>query len=346
MTPGSIGSTDPRILVVRRDNIGDLVCTTPLISALRRRYPGAWIGALVNSYNAPVLRGNKDLNEVFAYRKLKHRDTGDSLLVNLWVRFCMISELRRRSLDYLVLAGNAARSSALTRLVRPKAVVAAAGTLREADPSGGAEEGRHEVEITFALAQSFGIEGLPPRPSVFPDDAVAARLRDRIATCMGDRSRIVGIHISARKPSQRWPIDRFAELARVLAHQQGLGLLLFWSPGTQTDPRHPGDDEKAKALAAELRGLPIVPVPTPDLGELIAGLSLCDRVVCSDGGAMHLAAALDKPIVCMFGRSDVPRWHPWGVRYEALQPPSLDVRDLSVAEVAAALDRLDDTRQA
>ncbi len=50
-----------RILVIRRDNIGDLLCTTPLLSALRRRFPEAWIGALVNSYTAPVLAGNPDV---------------------------------------------------------------------------------------------------------------------------------------------------------------------------------------------------------------------------------------------------------------------------------------------
>ena len=38
-----------QILVIRRDNIGDLVCTTPLFTALRRRFPDAWIGAFVNS---------------------------------------------------------------------------------------------------------------------------------------------------------------------------------------------------------------------------------------------------------------------------------------------------------
>src|SRR5262249_46468920 len=47
-----------RILVVRRDNIGDLVCATPLLAALRRQFPGAHIAALVNSYNAAVLAGN------------------------------------------------------------------------------------------------------------------------------------------------------------------------------------------------------------------------------------------------------------------------------------------------
>jgi heptosyltransferase-3 len=37
----------PKILIIRRDNIGDLVCTTPLIAALRQRFPAAWLGALV-----------------------------------------------------------------------------------------------------------------------------------------------------------------------------------------------------------------------------------------------------------------------------------------------------------
>jgi len=81
-------------------------------------------------------------------------------------------------------------------------------------------------------------------------------------------------------------------------------------------------------------------VPTPNLGELIAGLSLCDRVICSDGGAMHLAAALAKPIVCLFGQSDAARWHPWGVPYELLQPASRDVRDIGLGDVLAALGRL------
>ena len=57
-----------RILVVRRDNIGDLVCTTPLIRALRQRYPDARIDALVNSYNLPVVAHNPDLDNAYAYQ--------------------------------------------------------------------------------------------------------------------------------------------------------------------------------------------------------------------------------------------------------------------------------------
>ena len=331
--------TDPlRILVVRRDNIGDLVCTTPLIAALRRRYPDAWIGALVNSYNEPVLRGNPDLNEVYAYRKLKHRGRGDSVFANLWMRLRLIATLRAKSFDYVVLAGNAARSTALARLLRAKRVVAPADARR-----GGATDppGAHEVEITFALARAFGIGGEPPPPAVYPDAAAVERLRIRVGSRLAGARSLIGIHIGARKPSQRWPAERFGQIARAIAQREGVGMLLFWSPGAADDPVHPGDDEAALALGDALRDLPLIPVPTQDLGELIAGLSLCDRVVCSDGGAMHLAAALGKPIACLFGRSDAARWHPFGVRYELLQAPRRDVRDISVTDVASAIARLD-----
>jgi ADP-heptose:LPS heptosyltransferase len=339
--PASRRSSKQHILVVRRDNIGDLVCTTPLFSALRQRFPDAWIGALVNSYNAPVLQGNPDVDEIFAYRKLKHREPGDSLLSNLWTRYRLIAALRRKRLDYVILAGNAARATVLARILGAKSVVGLAASHMPADVPAEPVEGRHEVEITFRLAQPLGISGPPPAPSVVPDKAAVTRLRRDVATRLpGGAGRLIGIHISARKPSQRWPIERFAELIRAITRHPGAGVLLFWSPGPENDPRHPGDDEKAQTLALELRSLPLFPVPTRGLGELIAGLSLCDRVICSDGGAMHLAAALAKPIVCLFGQSDAARWHPWGVPHALLQPASRDVRDIDVVGVLDALGRL------
>jgi ADP-heptose:LPS heptosyltransferase len=59
-------------------------------------------------------------------------------------------------------------------------------------------------------------------------------------------------------------------------------------------------------------------------------------MICSDGGAMHIGAALDKPIVCFFGNSDSTHWHPWAVPYVLLQPASRDVADISVDEAHAA----------
>jgi ADP-heptose:LPS heptosyltransferase len=80
----------------------------------------------------------------------------------------------------------------------------------------------------------------------------------------------------------------------------------------------------------------VIPVATPDLKTLIAALSLADRVVCPDGGAMHLAAALGKPVVALFGDSPVARWRPWGVPHRVLQPDSRDLADLALDAVLGA----------
>ena len=116
---------------------------------------------------------------------------------------------------------------------------------------------------------------------------------------------------------------------------------LFWSPGAEDHAQHPGDDDKAARLIALCAGLPLLACPTHRLEELIAGLSCCDRVICSDGGAMHLAAGLGKPMVCFFGNSGAQRWRPWAVTHELLQPESHEVCDISLSDVLQAFLRLE-----
>ncbi len=116
--------------------------------------------------------------------------------------------------------------------------------------------------------------------------------------------------------------------------------LLLWSPGAADHPRHPGDDAKARRILDAAGKLPLIAYPTRELKDLAAALSLADHVICSDGGAMHIAAALGKPILCFFGDSDARRWHPWGVPYRLLQPDSRDAADISVAQALQAFHAL------
>lgn len=328
----------PRFLVIRRDNIGDLLCTTPLLRALRERHPDAWIGALVNSYNAPVLTGNDDVDAVFAYEKAKHRRPGTSLAGWAWGRLAMLARLRAARIDYAILAAPGFQESALrfARLAGPRHVIGYADPrARGIDlPVAAPPAPLHEVEATFRLLEPLGIGGPPPAMRLAADLGVVARIRATLPPIAGGP--VVGLHLSARKPQQRWPVEYYAELARSLVADGVAHLLLFWAPGPPDDPLHPGDDDKAADLVRRLAGLPVSPVPTGHLSELIAGLSLCDSVILSDGGAMHVAAALGKPLVCFFGNSDAGRWRPWGVAHRVLQKERRVVADISVAETLAA----------
>jgi ADP-heptose:LPS heptosyltransferase len=309
----------PRILIIRRDNIGDLVCTTPLIAALRAQLPRAWIAALVNSYNAEVLARNPALDEVFVYEKLKHRT--QSLVSNLAARAKLSVHLRKARLDYVLVPAATPRTIRLAASYAPRQIIAAQS------PPG---DRRHEVERSFALGESLGVQGRPGPMCVYPDPLAAGELSSRIGP-----GPFTAIHISARRPSQRWPVERWAELIREL--KKAGQVMLLWAPGATSDPRHPGDDEKAKQLMAD----GAVGVRTPDLRTLIAALSLADRVICPDGGAMHTAAALGKPIVALFGDSPVERWRPWGTAHRVVRPPSGHLHDLAVADVLQALAQLD-----
>jgi ADP-heptose:LPS heptosyltransferase len=332
--------------VIRRDNIGDLVCTTPLIFALRERYPGAHIAALVNTYNEAVLAGNPALDAVHAYEKGKHRGESRSLLTVYAERLRFLARLRREKFDYAILAtpGYAPRSLSLARLIGARHVLGytergkSHRRLDMALPYDG-RTSAHEVELVFALLKALGIDGPPPAARVFPSDEERRAVGEELSA-LGSGTPVVGVHISARKRSQQWPAENFASLMRAIAEVRKARFMLLWAPGDPDNPRHPGDDEKAHAVVQACSGLPVLPVPTTTLSRLIAALSLCEYVVCADGGAMHLAAALGKRILCFFGDSGPERWRPWNARHELLQPVSRDLKDLSVTTAFAAFERL------
>ena len=336
-----------KILIIRRDNIGDLICTTPLFEVLRHRYPNAYLAALVNSYNAPAIQGNPYLDAVFAYTKGKHA-AGESVAQAYLKRLKLLWSLRRQRFDYVLLPGSgfARRALGLARLLAPRHIVgfvteqATSSAIDFAIPYGDGGT-LHETEDMFRLLSPLDVGEQIPRMTVVPDPALVAALRCRLPDSVRTGSGpLVALHISARKEKQRWPVDRFAELARNLRAKYDARFLLFWSPGDENNPFHPGDDGKAARLLDAMVDLPVAPVSTSHLSELMAGLSMCDVAVLSDGGAMHVAAGLGKPVLCFFGNSPASRWYPWGVRHELLQTPSRDVNDILTDDACQAFARL------
>jgi ADP-heptose:LPS heptosyltransferase len=333
-----------KILVVRRDNIGDLVCTTPLFTLLRRRYPDAWIGALVNSYNAPILERNPDLDAVIAYDKLKHLAPGQSRLAAIGARVASFWKLRQARLDYVILATTdyVPRLVRLARWLAPRKVVGFADSEAHASTLSLAarihEVGAlHEVERVTALAKLLDANGPIPTLTVVPDPAQLAKARAAFKSHQGPK---IAVHISARRPAQRWPAEKFAALISSLHQRRNARCMLLWSPGSADNARHPGDDDKARAILGEAPAEAAFGYATHRLPELVGALAACDAVVCSDGGASHISAALQRPLVCFFGDSPVTRWRPWKVPHRVLVADSRDVRDIPVRAVDDALGEL------
>lgn len=340
-----------RILIIRRDNIGDLACTTPAIAALRAHYPGAEIAALVNSYNAEVLQGNPNLDKVFVYQKLKHAGGIASRFKALNQRLKLIAQLRRWKPDVTILAKasydrhglNFARQIGAKNIIGfvPDDLNQAKG-LPDVQLKTPEFTAVHEVEAVNQLLAPLGIEDALGPLQVFPDSSVAAALSVRLPTA----TKRLALHISAREPERRWGNDNFIALAKhILQTQLDTQILLFWSPGKADDHHHPGDDDAAEQLIKAVGSDRLIPMPTQNLTELTAALSLCDLFIGTDGGAMHLAVALNKKVLAMFENKPdkLNHWYPWQVKSKvvhSLHAALPDISQISQTQVERALKEL------
>lgn len=320
-----------RVLVIRRDNIGDLVCTTPMIQALKRQHPHLQVSVLANSYNGGVLENNPWVYKVYAYTKAKHRAEGQGRLSVYVQRFRLMRQLRRLKFDLAILATPSEDKNAW-RLARQagaqKVLGVSAGHLPlDIAVAPEAVSHGHQVERVYALLKPLGFEGSPPDLSVCASDDEAAWARS-LLTHQGIRMNrpVIGLHISARKPCNRWTKERYVGLINQLHQQYGQPVVLFWAPGSSTDPHHPGDDELADAIREQAGSRRVIPFLTTTLRELVAGMSQLSTLVCSDGGAMHVASGVGCPVVCLFGYDGAEQWRPWG-QHELLFAEPLELLD-------------------
>lgn len=200
----------------------------------------------------------------------------------------------------------------------------------------------HEVISTFRLLQPLDITGEPSHLILIPPVEETKRVLQYIHSVTPNPN-LVALHISSRKEENRWPVDSFIELGNELMKRHNVTPLILWAPGGSKNPMHPGDDEKAKEIADRMTLRPIL-YKTTSLKGLIAAISVCKLTICCDGGAMHIAAALKKPIVAIWGSTDRQRWAPWKTKHIILQK-GMRADEVTVGEVLAAFKELwDDVR--
>jgi ADP-heptose:LPS heptosyltransferase len=324
-----------RILVIRIDFLGDMVCTTPLLRGLKQRWPEAEIHVLANKYNRAILERNSDVSAIhtYVYSKQCERNLRPGKLNALLDRFSLIWRLRRLKFDLLIVpnGGTHKNSIQFARQLNVKDCRwhDADTEFDDRKPEHAAcRPIRHEVLSGFRLMPELGrvdIEAL--RLHIYP----ARELRTKWEMELGPKDRArVGLFVSNKAVERRWHERKWRQLA--LAMSDRAEVLIFHDPlDDQADVREAGATARYFA-----------PASVPDL---IAAMSLLDIVVSADSAPVHLAAALQLPIVALF--EDRPekylRWHPLGVRHALLRAgPRVD--GIAVEAVEEAIVGLLDER--
>jgi heptosyltransferase III len=333
-----------KILVVKRDKIGDLLLTTPLFTHLKRALPGARIHVLANDYNAWVVAGNPDVDRVWVYRRTRH--AGRVRIGAALGQARQFLALRRERFDVAIAAGGddsprATRRALAVRAARTIAYAAVPavyrGRLTDALPP---PVSGHEVERMFGLLAPLGVE--PPARSPDPVFAVPERWHDDarawLASARLEPGRYVVIGLSARDAPRQPSAAQVLRWAQWLHREWGCATALQFTPGGAGNALYPGTEAQAAAI---LDGAPPYVRPVPDGVPAAIGAFLFARAsVVPDSGLMHFAALAPGGVVGLFagvpGLSSPARWGPRAPRAAVLEAAGT-VGELDDAAVFAAL---------
>lgn len=299
------------ILVLRPCCIGDVLQSTALVTVLRRAFPQARLGYAVGPWSRPVLENNPRLDEIVDTGSIVGgRKPSPGAFLSLVRRLrqgrwdaCFV--LERSALFSLAawMAGipdrigldNRGRGLALTKRVplRPR---------------------RQEAEAVLDLARAIGLDVTGATTEFYPSDTDRLEV-SRLLTGNGMPWVVLapggGVNPGTELIAKRWPAENFGELAARLARHGYLPLIIGG----------PQDHQAAEATLEASQGTALNLCARLTLSGCGALLQQAKLLVANDTGVMHLAAAVDTPVVGLFGPTDPAMYAPYGVRHRALWHP-------------------------
>ena len=304
--PHQSAGAGPQSLLVKEANwLGDVVLSLPALRAVRRGFPEARLAVLVRRELASFFDGASWIDEVIPYTA--RGGMGRILGIPGVVR-----ALRARRFDAAVLFPTSFESALWPGLAGIPRRVGYPGDGRSAllttRVDAPPEVARaHEVHWYLHLvASGLGVAGAAE--AVAPD--VHAPHRERMATWLATHRRRPGRLIAlapgaAYGPAKEWPAAHYATLVDRLAEAHGAECVLVGAPSER--PR-------CVEVAAASRAGALVAAGETSVGELVALLALADGFAGNDSGAMHVAGALGRPTVGIFGSTSPERTSPLGPR--------------------------------
>lgn len=335
-----------KILVIKRDKIGDMLLTTPMLRHLKRSLPEAEVHVLANDYNAWVIRDNPDVDRLWVFNRVR---TGKKVSVSAVIKQALLMlRLKFERYDVAIVAGGdeSRRAIARARWVGAKRRIGFCAPdsphRRElTDPLAPLPQ-LHEADRMLAELEPLGIvrPAEPPLPQYALPNEWQTFAQQWLAG-QGLRSgQYVVIGLGARRAKKQPTTRQVLRWASWLKQQHQLDTVFMWTPGKSDNPLYPGDDEVAQPVLDA--GLPFI---HPFRGALMPALGLiwnARTAIFPDSGLMHFTAASPGGVLGLFAETDVSpspvQWGPRGARVDYLEARK-SVEELEDETVFARLQK-------
>ncbi|MEO8536353.1 MAG: glycosyltransferase family 9 protein [Betaproteobacteria bacterium] len=336
-----------RVLIVKRDKLGDLLLSTGVIEHLKASRPDLEVHLLVNDYNAWVARDEPALARTWVYPRVRH--AGRMRVGALLAQVPLAWKLRRAAFDWAIAMGGEESPRAVRRAIATGArrVVAYADDPtrygpRLTDPLPIPAHG-HEIARMLSLLAPLRVEPparmpvpvyrFPPEGDAFANGWLAER---GLAT-----GRYIVLGIGTRFAQRQPSVEQVLRWTARFSEHWDLPTVFLWTPGNADAGLYPGDDPIAARVLA--RPLPYLHAQRGTLQQALALIAHARVSIMPDSGLMHFAAASPGGVVGLFadpaeaGAAD--RWGPVGPRARFLQAQNT-ITELSDESVMAALEPL------
>lgn len=291
-----------KILIIKLRHIGDVVLTTPAITAVRQSFPDAFISVLVNKGTEDVLIGNPALNSILLFE----RDiVGLPIYKRLYKEIKFIQKLRDMNFDMIInLTGND-RAAVISLISNARYKIAYKSNKgmwfknRVYTHMAHKSPNRHIVLANLDLLRQFNISYKHTALSLFIDDSDVSYIQDIV----GAHPNIVHIHPVSKFLHKCWNDKYMAEVAEYLI-SKGFKVVI-------TSSDNEVEIDKARNIMSFIKGRFIDLTGKTTLKQLAALSKISRFFIGIDSGAMHIAAAVGTPVVAFFGPSSETLWSPW-----------------------------------
>lgn len=293
-----------KILVIKMRFHGDMLLTTPVISTLKQNYPDAKIDVLLYQDTMPILSENPEINALYGIKN-KKANAAEKIanFANL------IKTLRANRYDLIVNLTDQWMVALLVRLLNVPVRISQDYSHRQSSFWRNSFThlaplvGENVVESNLSVLAPLNLTSFVSRTTMSYNPSCWERVRSELDKA-GVGEHYVVIQPTARQVFKCWNNEKFSEVIDAL-HAKGYQVVLTSGPGSD-------DLACIKAIAEGCKTPPVTAlagkVTFPELGALIDHAELFIGV---DSAPGHIAAAVNTPLVCLFGATDHNFWRPW-----------------------------------
>ena len=277
-----------KVLILRLGSLGDVVLTTPVINLLKEAYPKAEIDFLVKNEFSEILAGNPNLNKAIPFDS-KGTNKGLSGLIGI------VRELKKNQYSHVIdLHGNL-RSRVISSLLISSSTLRynKQAIKRRLLLSGIRLRTIHTTRSYAKALLPLNINKDPGIPQIFfstGESEGANKYLQREGIKNG--SLLIGFNPGAKWPTKMWPAEHFVELGKRLIKELKGKVLIFGGPD---------EVDICSFIKDGIGDDAILLAGKKTLKESAALIRKCNLFVSNDSGPMHMASAVDTPVIAFFG---------------------------------------------